>query len=309
MPQPLRLGAVAALTAAALTAAACSGDDVVGEDDAGAVDAAPGADGSLRDASLPDAAADATTDAGHDAADGSIDARPDGHEDGGDHDHDAGHDASLVEAGHDASQVDAGSDASVAPVDAGSDAHADAGNDASADASAPCGVCPFACVSGVCTGTCSPGGTRCESGGPELCLANGTWKRGVGACTAACVAAPSRFVVDLASLTVKDTTTGLVWQRAQASLAVDWEQAKADCAALPVMGGKGRLPTLDELRGITLAGCNPSTDEAAFPAAIARPTWTSTATDPDAVQTVSFATGASEPHAHVETLAVRCVRD
>jgi hypothetical protein len=297
MPQPLRRAVAAILAAAALTTAACSGDDV---DGAGATDATPDADGSVRDASVPDA----TADAGHDAADGSIDPRDGGHEDGGardggDHPHDGGHDASVA---------DAGGDASVTPVDGGhdaSDGHADAGG----DASAPCGVCPFACVSGVCTGACSPGGTRCESGAPELCLANGTWKRGVGVCTAACVAPPARFVVDLASLTVKDTATGLVWQRAQASLAVDWEQAKADCAALPVLGGKGRLPTLDELHGITLAACNPSTDEAAFPAAIARPTWTSTATDPDAVQTVSFATGASETHAHIDTLAVRCLRD
>jgi hypothetical protein len=315
MPQTLRLAAGALVAAAALIIA-CSGDDVVGGDDAGVADATPGADGSVRDAALRDATADAE----HDAADGSIDrdaGRDAGHGeggagDGGDAPHDGGNDASLVDAGgdaaHDASVVDAGGDASVAPVDAGHDAsegHAEAGT----DASLPCGVCPFACVSGVCTGTCSPGGTRCESGGPELCLANGTWKRSVGVCTAACVAPPARFVVDLASLTVKDTATGLVWQRAQASLAVDWEQAKADCAALSVLGGKGRLPTLDELRGITLAACNPSTDEAAFPAAIARPTWTSTATDPDAVQTVSFATGASETHPHIETLAVRCLRD
>ena len=314
MPRPLRLAVAALVTAAALTTAACSGDDVVvGEDDAGLGDAksdgrAVDVDGSTRDAALADAA-DASVDAHRDvdAADGGhgdAEARDGGDHDGGDHD--GGHDA-ATDAGRDASPVDAGSDAS-AIVDAAVDAydgHADAGT----DASAPCGVCPFACVSGLCTGTCSPGGTRCETGAPELCLANGTWKRSVGVCTAACVAPPSRFVVDLASLTVKDITTGLLWQRAQASLAVDWEQAKADCAALTVMGGKGRLPTLDELRGITLAACNPSTDEAAFPAAIAKPTWTSTATDPDAVQTVSFATGASETHAHIETLAVRCVRD
>ena len=312
MPQPLRLAVAALVTAAALTNAACSGDDVVaGEDDAGLGDATPdgrvvGPDGSIRDASLAEVstdAADASIDAHHDvdAADGGRDAEA---HDGADHD--GGHDA-ATDAAHDASPVDAGSDAT-AMTDAAADAH-DGHADAGTDASAPCGVCPFACVSGVCTGTCSPGGTRCETGAPELCLANGTWKRSVGVCTAACVAPPSRFVVDLASLTVKDTTTGLVWQRAQTSLAVDWEQAKADCAALTVMGGKGRLPTLDELRSITLAACNPSTDEAAFPAAVARPTWTSTASDPDAVQAVSFATGASEMHAHIETLAVRCVRD
>jgi hypothetical protein len=309
MAQPLRL-ALVAVFAAALTTAACSGDDTVGEGDAGAADATPDADGSVRDASLPGADADFdagrdAADAGRDAADASVEPRDGGHEDADAHD---GGDHGDHDGGHDASPADSGGDASLGPVDAGADAH-DGHLDAGSDAGPECGVCPFACVSGVCTGACFPGGTRCESGAPELCLANGTWKRSVGTCSAACVAAPSRFVVDLASLTVKDTTTGLVWQRAQASLAVDWEQAKADCAALPALGGKGRLPTLDELHGITLPACNPSTDEAAFPAAIARPTWTATATDPDSVQTVTFATGASETHAHIETLAVRCVRD
>lgn len=40
----------------------------------------------------------------------------------------------------------------------------------------PCAACPYACVGGVCVGTCSPGGTRCNGNTPQTCDPTGSWQ-------------------------------------------------------------------------------------------------------------------------------------
>jgi len=50
--------------------------------------------------------------------------------------------------------------------------------------------------------------------------------------------------------TVRDTKTGLTWQRKVRADRYNWNDAKAYCAALGLVGGGWRLPTKEELEGL-----------------------------------------------------------
>jgi hypothetical protein len=61
---------------------------------------------------------------------------------------------------------------------------------------------------------------------------------------------PSPFAVDLSEGTVRDSRTGLVWERADSGEAVDWASAKAICKRKSRTGGPWRLPTKAEVAAL-----------------------------------------------------------
>jgi hypothetical protein len=99
-----------------------------------------------------------------------------------------------------------------------------------------------------------------------------------------------QFVVSADTLTVTDTVTGLVWQRAGSGArsgctgtndvpgdACTWSEAASYCGSLTLGGLTGwRLPTLMELTTIVdYTQSDPSIDLAAFPNTMIRMYWTS----------------------------------
>ncbi len=134
--------------------------------------------------------------------------------------------------------------------------------------------CPNACTgAGVCSGTCKPGTFACRTGQYE-CDATGTMSpSGTGICDPACTVT-GRFIRVPATNTVRDTTTGLVWERDMRA-ALGWTDAKAACAAAGF-----RLPTRSEALGAAgPLGCgNDAMDSVALPiASDASYLWTSEA--------------------------------
>ena len=102
---------------------------------------------------------------------------------------------------------------------------------------------------------------------------------GSGGCTLATFTS-GKFSYD--AMTVKDTSTGLTWQRVLPAAyagctgrystsgsvgeACNWEGAKTYCTQLALAGGGWRLPTKDELVSIADTGrTNPAIDTTAFP--------------------------------------------
>ena len=211
-----------------------------------------------------------------------------------------GHDANTPDAnGHDAN----GPDANLPDAN-----QTDAGEDAS-DASLTCTACPFACVHGTCTGTCSPGASRCVTQGAEFCTDHGTWNLQVGTCMSSCVSPAGRYLVSADAATVSDVSAGLTWQRTEPPASNDWAQAAAYCAALPALGGKGRLPTRTELESLVMkSGCVPAIDQAAFPASSTTATWTSELASSGDPYVVDFALGTTTSRPKAATGATRCVK-
>jgi hypothetical protein len=326
----------AALLGALLLVGCGSGDSSSGNveastppaDSGGANDASVGTDsgdGASADAevdsTLPpkDASGDVavpSTDAGGDASDAS---------DAGDSG-DAG--VTPVDGG-DGGSVDAGSDGGDGgSVDAGSDGGdggvMDAGGgclaptDASAvDAGGPCLVN---------NGGCDPLTACTNTGGGRTCSACPTGYTGTGA--TACVAdptydfewphwplpaePPTGYVTDAA--TVKDPTTGLLWQRIVPDPTMIWSEAKAYCQGLVLDGLRGwRVPSTIELLSIVdPTRADPSIDPVAFPCTPWMMTsfWAST---PDATTAgnawyVDFGIGDSLTATTASSIRVRCVR-
>jgi hypothetical protein len=98
-----------------------------------------------------------------------------------------------------------------------------------------------------------------------LCLAGFSVSRAM--------APPGRYTypdgTESSSMTVKDTVTGLTWQRAQAASTMNWDDAFSYCSGLSLVGKTGwRLPTVKELTSIVdFSVGNPAIDSVAFPGA------------------------------------------
>jgi hypothetical protein len=109
---------------------------------------------------------------------------------------------------------------------------------------------------------------------------------------------------------VKDTATGLVWQRRTPEMAYAQPQAAAYCRALPLAGSGWRLPTIKELHTLVDEGlANPAIDAKAFPNTPSAQFWTSSALAGFAFTwTVNFLDGTDTWAPGENTLRVRCVR-
>jgi hypothetical protein len=123
------------------------------------------------------------------------------------------------------------------------------------------------------------------------------------------VSPPGRYTV--ATETVTDTKTGLVWQRAVASGTYNWQSALAYCNGLTVTGFSSgwRLPSVKELATLVDERARPTLDSAVFPNTPMMSFWTGTPAYayPDLILTVDFGTGDSVVMSNNNTLYVRCV--
>lgn len=125
-------------------------------------------------------------------------------------------------------------------------------------------------------------------------------------------AAPvGRFTV--ATDTVKDNVTGLVWQRAVPAASYNWTNAKTYCQGLSLGGFTSgwRLPAVKELSSIVdRRASNPAIDPAAFPATPASGFWTSSAyvATTSGAWVVRFYDGNAGAYGFTYTSRVRCVR-
>jgi hypothetical protein len=111
--------------------------------------------------------------------------------------------------------------------------------------------------------------------------------------------------------TVYDTKTKLTWQRAVASSAMTWANAKSYCTALNLGGSGWRLPSMKELQTIVdKTRSNPAIDPTAFPSTPSDYFWSSSpvAGYADGVWSVDFLSGDSLNFVVGDALRVRCVR-
>ncbi len=115
---------------------------------------------------------------------------------------------------------------------------------------------------------------------------------------------------DAGANTVKDTRSGLEWQRAVAAPPVDWGSAKAYCAGLSLDGGGWRVPSRDELVSMMDYGKLP------WPAVFGKPDinqpyfWASdtSAGDPKLAWTIDSIGAYAAPLDKTAANTVRCVR-
>ena len=124
-------------------------------------------------------------------------------------------------------------------------------------------------------------------------------------------APPLRYSIDAAAGIVKDTRTGLTWQREVGEAKHTWAAAKDYCANLSLAGGGFRIPTVKELLTLvepTLA--RPAIDRSAFPNTPAEPFWTATPGRRTAGTAwyVEFVSGGAQNPGVNESYRVRCVR-
>lgn len=115
----------------------------------------------------------------------------------------------------------------------------------------------------------------------------------LGTTAAAARTEPSvRFVVSADAKTVRDTDTGLVWQRSTSPVGVTWEGAFDYCRSLEIAGfeGEWHLPDIASLGSLFVESVKPSDlpfDTAAFPDTPPEFFWSSSAND-EFVGTVFF---------------------
>ncbi len=125
-----------------------------------------------------------------------------------------------------------------------------------------------------------------------------------------------RYTYTTGSVTVRDTKTGLTWQRATPTALYAWADAKTYCASADVstaLGGTGwRLPTMREL--MTLLDYSMATgariDPAAFPGTPLSSFWSASllAGFSTSAWYVDFSAGVPSTRANTLTFYVRCVR-
>ena len=111
--------------------------------------------------------------------------------------------------------------------------------------------------------------------------------------------------------TVKDASTGLVWQREASAQQLTWAEAKLACEALPTAGGRWRLPSMSELQSIIDENeADPAIDAAAFPDTPSEGFWAATplAGSTTAAWFVSFLEGIAYNALLEHPYRVRCVR-
>ena len=117
----------------------------------------------------------------------------------------------------------------------------------------------------------------------------------------------------LATSTVTDTKTGLVWQRPEDGGLYTWLDAKSHCNALNAISFGGfmgwRLPTMKEVQTIVEDGPNPTIDPA-FTGTKSEFYWTTTPSvqTPTKAYVMAFDYGYTDTLPMVEAHRVRCVR-
>jgi len=123
-------------------------------------------------------------------------------------------------------------------------------------------------------------------------------------------AAAGRYVVG--TETVRDTETGLTWQRAAAPRNLVWDGARGYCLQLSLAGfDDWRLPTVRELQSLLdVRATNPAADATAFTGLLGGEFWSSTpgVWDGSLAWTVNFSTSGTFYRATAQDHYVRCVR-
>jgi len=123
-------------------------------------------------------------------------------------------------------------------------------------------------------------------------------------------APPGRY--EVSDETVRDSQTGLLWQRSVSADGYTWAQATAYCAGLTLAGQSGwRVPMVKELRSLVdERRSRPAIDEAAFPGTPVEEFWTAVphASDPSLTWVVSFYSGGVYQGLSGNLSRVRCVR-
>lgn len=107
--------------------------------------------------------------------------------------------------------------------------------------------------------------------------------------------------------TVKDWSTGLIWQRVVDPDKYTWSAASTYCAGLSLAGGGWRLPTLAELQTLVDLNFHPTIDPTAFPSTPSDGFWSSTMVS-GSPWGVDFIDGSSGPGPSSTAYPVRCVR-
>ncbi|XVU20983.1 sigma-70 family RNA polymerase sigma factor [Actinoplanes sp. CA-054009] len=124
---------------------------------------------------------------------------------------------------------------------------------------------------------------------------------------------PAKASYKVKGETVRDTVTGLVWQRGFSKDPLPWAQAKQYCADLELAGGGWHLPTRIELTSIVdHSRYQPAIDVDAFPGTPPKFFWSSTpwVVSPDwAAWTFNFFEGLTSNAGRLDGLGfARCVR-
>lgn len=124
-------------------------------------------------------------------------------------------------------------------------------------------------------------GTRLRPALVAACLLSGAVLGRLASRDARADAPAGHYVIG--AETVRDTRTGLEWQRDVDGVERTWEDAKSWCARLPLAGGGWRLPHVLELSTLVdVSRFGPAIDHAAFPDAPGIFYWSATpaASDP-----------------------------
>jgi len=116
----------------------------------------------------------------------------------------------------------------------------------------------------------------------------------------------SRF--DVGADTVRDTSTGLTWQRQVPTGRYTWNDAGSYCAGLSLSGAGWRLPTKDELLGIVDERYRPTIAPGPFPDTPSYWFWSSTAFGSSRAWYVNFFIGNTNNNDVGNNNYVRCVR-
>jgi hypothetical protein len=235
----------------------------------------------------------------------------------------------------DASDASDSGDTGVTPVDGGDGGSVDAGSDGGEggvmDAGGVCTAptdASAANAGGLClvsNGGCDPLTACTSTDGGRTCSACPTGYTGTG--ETACVAdptydfewphwplpaePPTGYVIDAA--TVKDPTTGLLWQRIAPVTTMTWLEAKAYCQGLVLDGLPGwRVPSTIELLSIVdPTRAMPAIDPVAFPCTPSTTAFWGSTPDPTTAGNawyVVFGTGYSQTATTLSSIRVRCVR-
>jgi len=122
--------------------------------------------------------------------------------------------------------------------------------------------------------------------------------------------------------TIKDTTTGRVWQKCSAGQnstdcsgtagTYTWANAVTYCTGLALAGGGWRLPNVKELESIVdeTKASSPTINTTVFPATVGDVYWSSTtyASSTASAWRVHFGNGIVDVYNKTDTFYVRCVR-
>ena len=131
----------------------------------------------------------------------------------------------------------------------------------------------------------------------------------LGARNGAADAPPGRYMI--ATDTVLDTKTNLIWQRVAQTASYTWANALSYCSGLTLDGKVWRAPSMKEIQTLVDdTRKNPAIDPAAFPNTNYVVFWTSSPLNGDATRAwgIDFATGSVGNYITTAIKNVRCVR-